>query len=70
MLLLPSASDDSPKFHLEDTLKAGAGLCDSEAVAFLVENAATSIESLLEMGVAFDRYGQNLAFTKEAAQSY
>ncbi|MGB3641615.1 MAG: FAD-dependent oxidoreductase, partial [Rivularia sp. (in: cyanobacteria)] len=64
------APDDSPKFHLEDTLKAGAGLCDSEAVAFLVENAATSIESLLEMGVAFDRYGQNLAFTKEAAHSH
>ncbi|MEM9922140.1 MAG: L-aspartate oxidase [Cyanobacteria bacterium P01_D01_bin.50] len=64
------APDDSPKFHLEDTLKAGAGLCDSQAVAFLVENAATSIESLLKIGVAFDRHGQNLAFTKEAAHSH
>jgi len=61
--------DDSPQLHLEDTLKAGAGLCDPEAVSFLVENAASSIESLLEMGVAFDRQGKNLAMTKEAAHS-
>lgn len=63
-------SDDSPQFHLEDTLKAGAGLCDPEAVAFLVENAAPKIESLVEMGVDFDRHGQNLAMTREAAHSH
>ena len=63
------APDDSPQLHLEDTLKAGAGLCDQEAVSFLVENAANSIESLLKMGVAFDRYGNTLAMTREAAHS-
>lgn len=47
--------DDSPQLHLEDTLKAGAGLCDVEAVKFLVENGAISIKSLLQMGVDFDR---------------
>ncbi|MBL1209586.1 L-aspartate oxidase [Geminocystis sp. GBBB08] len=69
--------DDSPQLHLEDTLKAGAGLCDMEAVKFLVENAATSIHSLLQMGVDFDRtstigYRQNapLAMTLEAAHSF
>ena len=64
------APQDSPQFHLEDTMKAGAGLCDRSVVKFLVENAATSIESLVEMGVAFDRQGQNLAMTKEAAHSH
>lgn len=60
---------DSPGLHLEDTLQAGAGLCDRTAVQFLVENAATSIASLVEMGVAFDRHDQQLALTLEAAHS-
>ena len=64
------APKDSPQFHLEDTIKAGAGLCDPSAVEFLVKNASASIESLLEMGVAFDRQGDNLAMTREAAHSH
>ena len=62
-------SSDSPRLHLEDTLKAGAGLCDRVAVEFLVEHAASAIQSLLEMGVAFDRHGKSLAMTLEAAHS-
>jgi L-aspartate oxidase len=62
-------ADDSPKLHLEDTLKAGAGLCDRTAVQFLVENASSSIKSLLEMGVEFDRGNERLAMTLEAAHS-
>ena len=60
---------DSTALHLEDTLKAGAGLCDYDAVKFLVENAATCIQNLVEMGVAFDRQGSDLALTLEAAHS-
>jgi L-aspartate oxidase len=63
-------SSDSPALHIEDTLRAGAGLCEREAVQFLVENAAASIESLLEMGIAFDRKGEKLAMTLEAAHSH
>lgn len=63
------APEDSPLLHLEDTLKAGAGLCDSQAVQFLVEQAPAAIDSLLAMGVAFDRQGKNLAMTLEAAHS-
>jgi L-aspartate oxidase len=62
-------ADDSPKLHLEDTLKAGAGLCDRTAVQFLVEHASSSIKSLLEMGVEFDRKDERLAMTLEAAHS-
>lgn len=61
--------DDSPLLHLEDTLKAGAGLCDRSAVQFLVENAASSIQSLVGTGVAFDRHNEHLAMTLEAAHS-
>lgn len=61
--------DDSPQLHLEDTLKAGAGLCDRDAVEFLVKKAADSIKSLVEMGVAFDRNQSKLSMTLEAAHS-
>ncbi|MGF1539659.1 MAG: L-aspartate oxidase [Pleurocapsa sp.] len=64
------SQDDSPVLHLEDTLKAGAGLCDRASVEFLVDNASSSIESLVSMGVAFDRQENNqLALTVEAAHS-
>ncbi|MBE9118933.1 L-aspartate oxidase [Lusitaniella coriacea LEGE 07157] len=64
------APEDSPTFHWEDTIKAGAGLCDRAAVQFLVENAPSAIARLVEMGVAFDRKGEHLAMTLEAAHSY
>lgn len=61
--------EDSPKLHIEDTLKAGAGLCDINAVEFLAEKAPSCIQSLIELGVAFDRHGDSLALTLEAAHS-
>ncbi|ABG51657.1 L-aspartate oxidase [Trichodesmium erythraeum IMS101] len=61
---------DNPILHLEDTLKAGVGLCDQEAVRFMVDNAARAIAHLVEMGVAFDRKGKKLAMTLEAAHSH
>jgi L-aspartate oxidase len=60
---------DSPQLHLEDTLKAGAGLCEIAAVKFLVENAPQAIANLVDMGVAFDRQDARLALTLEAAHS-
>jgi L-aspartate oxidase len=63
------APEDSAALHIEDTLAAGAGLCDLEAVKFLVEEAGACIDSLVKMGVAFDRTGPDLALTLEAAHS-
>jgi len=60
---------DSPVLHVEDTMRAGAGLCDLDAVKFLVEQAPECIQSLVDMGVAFDRKGTQLALTLEAAHS-
>ncbi len=64
-----TAPEDSTALHAEDTLAAGAGLCDPAAVRFLVEQAPHHIQALLAMGVAFDRYGGQLALTLEAAHS-
>ena len=63
------APDDSPTLHIDDTLRAGAGLCDPEAVTLLIKEARQCIESLVDLGVAFDRNGQQLAMTLEAAHS-
>jgi len=63
------SSDDSPRLHLEDTLKAGAGLCERSAVEFLVNHAPECIHRLVELGVAFDRHQHQLALTLEAAHS-
>jgi L-aspartate oxidase len=60
---------DSPVLHIEDTMQAGAGLCDLEAVKFLVEQAPECIQSLVDLGVAFDRKENHLALTLEAAHS-
>ncbi|MCO7225474.1 L-aspartate oxidase [Pleionea sp. CnH1-48] len=46
-------NDDSVESHVQDTLVAGAGLCDEEAVHFTVENSRKAIEWLIEQGVAF-----------------
>lgn len=64
------APGDSTENHYQDTLKAGAGLCIPDAVRFLVDHAASSIETLVELGVEFDRKGEDLAMTLEAAHSY
>ncbi|MBD2508103.1 L-aspartate oxidase [Nostoc muscorum FACHB-395] len=61
--------EDSPTLHIEDTIRAGAGLCDRTAVEFLAQLAPKCIQSLVDLGVAFDRHGQTLALTLEAAHS-
>jgi L-aspartate oxidase len=60
---------DSTELHIQDTLKAGVGLCDYDAVKFLVENASQCIYHLVDMGVGFDRHNTELALTLEAAHS-
>lgn len=61
---------DCPTFHLEDTLKAGAGLCDPLVVRKLVEEGPACVEELMEMGAQFDRQDGELALTREAAHSH
>ncbi len=59
----------SVRLHLEDTLKAGDGLCNEEAAQILVEEGPPRIEELIEWGTEFDRAGTKIAFTREGAHS-
>ena len=61
--------NDSPELHFQDTIKAGAGLCDEEAVRILVEEAPDRIADLIRLGVPFDTLDGEVALTKEAAHS-
>jgi len=63
------SDDDEISLHVEDTLKAGAGLCDEKAVRVLIEEGPRYITELIEWGAQFDREGGALAFTQEAAHS-
>lgn len=63
------AQDDSPELHLQDTLNAGAGLCDINAVQLLVEEAPARIADLIMYGVPFDTTEGAIALTREAAHS-
>lgn len=44
---------DSFEKHIEDTLKAGAGLCDRESVEILVKEGPNAIRELLDWGTDF-----------------
>jgi L-aspartate oxidase len=63
------SDDDNAELHEEDTLYAGAGLCDVEAVKTLVEDGTKYIQELISWGTEFDREGGKLVFTQEAAHS-
>ena len=51
--------DDSTRLHEEDTLVAGAGLCDPAAVRALVDGAPAAVDRLLAIGTKFDRSSAN-----------
>lgn len=46
---------DSTDLHLADTLAAGAGLCDIDAVRVLVDDGPPRVEDLMALGAMFDR---------------
>ena len=63
------ALSEEDELHEDDTLAAGAGLCDERAVEVLVEDGRRYIRELIEWGAEFDREGGRLMFTREAAHS-
>jgi L-aspartate oxidase len=57
---------DTPDQHLEDTLVAGAGLCDHDAVRTLVTEGPAAVRELIELGTRFDHApGGELSLTRE-----
>ncbi len=64
------SDDDSPEFHMQDTLVAGAGLCDPSAVDVLVHEGPHGVQELIRFGTNFDAEDDGqFALTKEGAHS-
>lgn len=63
--------DDRLDSHVQDTLRAGAGLCHSDSVRFTVENGPEAVQWLIDQGVAFTRdNGDGYHLTKEGGHSH
>lgn len=62
--------EDCTELHIQDTLAAGAGLCDENAVKVLVEEGPQDIQKLLSLNVQFDvdQFG-DFQITKEGGHS-
>ena len=65
----PIGKNDSAELHFQDTISAGDGLCDPEAVRVLVDEAPDRIADLIKFGVPFDTLNGEIALTREAAHS-
>ncbi len=57
---------DSPDQHFQDTLEAGAGLCDQNSVKILVQEGPAAVRRLINLGATFDLDSSgNVALTRE-----
>ncbi len=64
------SEEDSAASHAQDTLTAGAGLCDPDTVEFTVNKAPEAIRTLIELGVEFDMEGNAYHLTREGGHSF
>jgi L-aspartate oxidase len=62
--------EDRFENHVEDTLEAGAGLCDRDVVEMVVREAPEQINDLVEWGTNFDLEDGRLALTREGGHSH
>jgi L-aspartate oxidase len=62
--------EDRFENHIEDTLTAGAGLCDREVVEMVVREAPNQINDLIAWGTHFDQENGQLALTREGGHSH
>lgn len=62
--------EDRFENHVEDTISAGAGLCDRAIVEATVRAAPAAIAQLIEWGTHFDLEGGHLALTREGGHSH
>ena len=63
------SDDDEVGLHEQDTIAAGDGLCNPDAVRVLVEEGPAVTGQLIQWGAEFDREGSRLHFTREGAHS-
>ena len=68
-------SNDTIDAHIQDTMTAGAGLCDEQAVRYTISESKACIEWLIDQGVPFtenkaDESSLNYHLTKEGGHSH
>jgi L-aspartate oxidase len=63
------ADDDSTRHHIEDTLNAGAGLCNKKGVEVLVKDGPSQVQQLITWGVRFDKDNGDFLVGLEGAHS-
>ncbi len=63
------SNGDTLASHVQDTLVAGAGLCDPQATRFVVEHAPENIRWLQQLGVPFSQEEGHLHLTREGGHS-
>jgi L-aspartate oxidase len=68
-LAAPIAKGDSVKKHVNDTLIAGAGLCDEKTVEFIVKKSIPQIKELISFGLNFDEVNGKIHLGKEGGHS-
>jgi L-aspartate oxidase len=64
------APEDRFENHIEDTLTAGAGLCDRSIVELVVREAPGQINDLMQFGTNFDQENGSLALGREGGHSH
>jgi len=62
--------EDRFENHIDDTLIAGAGLCDREVVEMIIREAPNQINDLVRFGTLFDQENGGLALTREGGHSH
>jgi L-aspartate oxidase len=62
--------EDAFENHIEDTITAGAGLCDRDVVEMVVREAPNQINELVRWGTHFDEEDGHLALTREGGHSH
>ncbi len=62
--------EDRFENHVEDTIVAGAGLCDRQVVESVIREAPSQINDLVDMGTKFDLEGSHIALGKEGGHSH
>ncbi len=64
------SEDDTIESHYRDTLIAGDGLCNKEAVKILVSDGSKRVKELIEMGMEFDKVDGKIILGLEGAHSH
>lgn len=65
-----TSEQDSIEKHIEDTIKAGSGLCNEGVVKFVVEEAPARVDELIKYGAKFDMEDENFHLHQEGGHSF